>query len=123
MGSGKILLVDDEDMIIEVGRHILERLGYEVITAKSGQEALNVFKKLPKGIELVVLDMIMPETSGSDTFDQLKAVNPEVKILLSSGYSITGQATDILKRGCDGFIQKPFDISELSKKIEEILTH
>jgi two-component system cell cycle sensor histidine kinase/response regulator CckA len=110
-------------MIIDVGKHILERLGYEVVTAKSGQEAIDVFKKQTEEIDLVVLDMIMPETSGSDTFDYLKAINPEVKVLLSSGYSISGQATDILKRGCDGFIQKPFDISELSIKVEEILTN
>ncbi|MBW2120183.1 MAG: response regulator, partial [Deltaproteobacteria bacterium] len=67
------------------------------------------------------LDMIMPEMGGGETYDKLKEINPQVKVLLSSGYSIDGQATDILKRGCDGFIQKPFNISELSQSIKRVL--
>jgi CheY-like chemotaxis protein len=70
---------------------------------------------------MVILDMIMPDMSGGDTFDRLKEINPETKILLSSGYSINGQATEILERGCDGFIQKPFNMKQLSRKIREIL--
>jgi DNA-binding NtrC family response regulator len=65
--------------------------------------------------------MIMPGVSGGETFDRIKAINPEVKVLLSSGYSINGQATEILKRGCNGFIQKPFRMTELSHKIREAL--
>jgi len=63
----------------------------------------------------------MPDMGGSDTYDRLKEINPGVKVLLSSGYSLDGQAEDILKRGCDGFIQKPFDLIELSRKIKEVL--
>ena len=73
------------------------------------------------GIDLVVLDMIMPETGGAQVFDTLKGINPNLKVLLSSGYSLNGQASEILARGCNGFIQKPFDLDSLSQKIREIL--
>ena len=70
---------------------------------------------------MVILDMIMPGMGGGETFDALKAVGGEVKVLLSSGYSIDGQATEILNRGCVGFIQKPFSISDISIKLREAL--
>ena len=120
-GSETILLVDDEPMIIEVGREILGVLGYEVLTAASGREAIDLYQRNQEGINLFIIDMIMPRMSGSELFDQLKRINPAVKVLLSSGYSIDGQAREILHRGCDGFIQKPFSVSQLSVKIREIL--
>ena len=70
---------------------------------------------------IVLLDMIMPDMSGSDTYDRMKDIDPKVKVLLSSGYSINGQATEIMDRGCNGFIQKPFKMKELSQKLREIL--
>ncbi len=120
-GTETILLVDDEEMIIEVGRGIIERLGYKVLTAKSGKEAISIYEKNRGQIDMVVLDMIMPDMGGGETYDRLKEINPNVKVLLSSGYSINGQATEILDRGCNGFIQKPFNLVELSKKIRNIL--
>jgi two-component system cell cycle sensor histidine kinase/response regulator CckA len=96
-------------------------MGHRVMKAKSGQEAIGIYEKQKDGIDLVILDMIMPGVSGGETFDRIKAINPEVKVLLSSGYSINGQATEILKRGCNGFIQKPFRMTELSHKIREAL--
>jgi signal transduction histidine kinase/CheY-like chemotaxis protein len=120
-GGGTVLLVDDEPMILEIGKMMLQRLGFEVQTACGGEEALQVFKVDPARIALVILDMIMPDLSGGETFDRLKAIRPEVKVLLSSGYSIDGEAAGILERGCSGFIQKPFDIQALSMKIRQIL--
>ena len=70
---------------------------------------------------MVILDMIMPDMGGSDSYDKLKEMNPDIKVLLSSGYSIDGQATEILDRGCKGFIQKPFNMKQLSQKMREIL--
>ncbi|MBW2193143.1 MAG: response regulator [Deltaproteobacteria bacterium] len=119
--SETILLVDDEDMVIEVGKKILTTLGYNVLIARGGEDAINVFKKQPDRIDLVVLDMIMPDVGGGDTYDKMKAINPDARVLLSSGYSVDGQATEILERGCDGFIQKPFNIERLSKKIRGVL--
>ncbi|MCJ7771660.1 MAG: response regulator, partial [Desulfobacterales bacterium] len=100
---------------------MLEALGYKVLLSKTGAEALDSFKQNIGKIDIVILDMVMSEMSGSDVFDHLKKMSPDVKVLLSSGYSIDGHAAEIMKRGCNGFIQKPFTLEQLSKKIREIL--
>ncbi len=120
-GSETILLVDDEEMIIDVGEQLLEELGYQVLTAIGGKEALEIYRENREQIDMVILDMIMPDMTGGDTYDRLKEINPHVRTLLSSGYSVNGQATDILNRGCNGFIQKPFKMEELSRKLRKIL--
>jgi two-component system cell cycle sensor histidine kinase/response regulator CckA len=122
-GSGTILLVDDEEIVLETGVKLLERLGYSVLKAGSGIEAVEVYKNNKEAIDLVILDMIMPEMGGGETYGKMITINPIVKVLLSSGYSIDGKAAEILKRGCKGFIQKPFNLQKLSGKIEEILVN
>ena len=121
MGTGTILLIDDEEMIIKVGVELLQELGYEVLSARSGQEAIELYQKNADKIDLVIMDMIMPGMGGGETFDRLKKINRNIKVLLSSGYSINGQASKILERGCDGFIQKPFNLIQLSDKIQSII--
>jgi len=116
-----VLLVDDEEMIVDIGKEMLENMGYKVLTAKDGKKAIDVYKKNQDKIDVVILDMIMPEMGGGDLYDRLKEINPDIKVLLSSGYSINGQAKTILKRGCTGFIQKPFNMKGLSRKIREVL--
>jgi CheY-like chemotaxis protein len=120
-GTETILLVDDEKMVLEVSREILEFLGYRVYAAGSGQEALAVYMEKRNEIDLVILDMIMPGISGGETFDRLRGINSGIKVLLSSGYSIEGQAQEILDRGCNGFLQKPFQLEKLSRKVREML--
>ena len=120
-GTETVLFVDDEDMIIEVAEEMFEQLGYKVLIARSGKEAIETYERNKEHIDIVLLDMIMPDMSGSDTYDRMKDIDPKVKVLLSSGYSINGQATEIMDRGCDGFIQKPFKMKELSQKLREIL--
>jgi two-component system cell cycle sensor histidine kinase/response regulator CckA len=120
-GTGAILLVDDEEIIREVGKDLLEAIGYRVLLARDGQEAIEVYKKNRAEIALVLLDMIMPHMGGGEAYDRIKEINPDIKVLLSSGYSIDGEACEILARGCDGFIQKPFKIGDLSREIEKIL--
>jgi two-component system, cell cycle sensor histidine kinase and response regulator CckA len=120
-GRGTIMVVDDEQMVTEVLEPMLTRLGYETLICWSGREAVEVFKERKDEVDLVILDMIMPDMGGADVYDHLKSIRPGTKILLSSGYSIQGQAATILARGCDGFIQKPFNINELSEKVKEIL--
>ncbi len=120
-GKETILLVDDEEMIIEVGEALLTKLGYKALFARSGKEAIEIYEANKDRIALVILDMIMPNMGGGETYDKLKEINPDIKALLSTGYSINGQAAEILKRGCDGFIQKPFNMLELSQKIREVL--
>jgi CheY-like chemotaxis protein len=119
--SETILLVDDEPSIIDVGAQLLELLGYKVFTAASGVEAVEVFHRRYSEIDLVILDMIMPHMSGGETFDMLKAIDPSVLVVLSSGYSMTGEAGAIVAKGCKGFIQKPFTPAELSRTIREAL--
>jgi two-component system cell cycle sensor histidine kinase/response regulator CckA len=120
-GTEAILLVDDEQMVLEVNQEMLEMMGYTVLAATGGKEAIALYKENNEVISLVILDMIMPDMSGGETYDHLKAINPNIKVLLSSGYSLDGEAEEILKRGCDGFIQKPFDIKEVSHKVREIV--
>ena len=120
-GAESILLVDDEPVIIDVGEQLLKKLGYRVMTARSGREAIDIYREWKDRIDLVILDMIMPDMDGEKTFDRLKAIEPNIRVLLSSGYSLDGKARAILDRGCNGFIQKPFHLNALSEKIRETL--
>jgi CheY-like chemotaxis protein len=120
-GTETILLVDDEDMVLEVGEGMLLALGYKVLLARGGKEAVTQYGEKAEEVRLVILDMIMPRMGGAETFEALKKIRPGVEVLLSSGYSLDGQAEKILERGCKGFIQKPFDLYVLSRKLREIL--
>jgi len=121
-GTETVLLVDDEQMVLEVTKELLESLGYRVHAAGSGQEAIAVYLEKRKEIDLVILDMTMPGLSGGETFDRLREIDPEIRVLLSSGYSIDGQAQQILERGCNGFLQKPFQLGRLSQKVRDVLS-
>jgi len=120
-GDETILLVDDDDMVIYIGVKMLEKIGYKVMKARTGKEAIEIYRENQKKIDLVILDMIMPEMGGGEVYDFLKSINPRIKVLLSSGYSLKGEAREILGRGCNGFIQKPIDMKDLSLKIRKIL--
>lgn len=120
-GSETILLIDDEEMILELNKELFEKIGYTVLTASSGIEALKLYKEKKSEIDLVIMDMIMPQMHGIELYENIKTVNPDVKVLLSSGYSLNGQAQQIIDRGCNGFIQKPFRIAEISKKVRELI--
>ena len=101
---------------------VLKKLGYTVLEACNGFDAVELYKKLPDKIKLVVLDVVMPDMGGGEVYDRLKEINPEVKVLLASGYSIDDQARKIIERGCNGFIQKPFSMKTMSDKIIDILS-
>ena len=116
-----VLLVDDEEIVVGVGRLMLEKLGFSVLTAASGMEAVDIYKINKGRIGLVVLDMIMPGMGAGDTYNELQAIDPAIKVLLSSGYGVDEQTSEVMKRGCKGFIQKPFNMQVLSEKIEEIM--
>lgn len=116
-----ILLVDDEDMIIEIGSRILEKLGYNVMCAKSGKEGIALYKVKKEEVNLVILDMVMPDMGGAEIFDVLKSVNKDIKILIASGYNMDDDGGELISKGCNGFIQKPFRMEEISRKIREIL--
>jgi CheY-like chemotaxis protein len=114
-----ILLVDDEEMVVDIGVQMLKRLGYNVLEAYSGTEAIEIFQKNSETVDIVIVDIVMPDIEGGETVDTIKQINPNVKIVLSSGYGRDGKANEILQR-CNGFIQKPFSMQELSKTISEI---
>jgi len=120
-GAGTILLVDDEEMVLDVGVQLFKTLGYTVLEAKGGREAIEIYKESKDEIDIVLLDMIMPDVGGGEAYDRMKEINPDIKVLLSSGYSIDGQAAEIVDRGCDGFIQKPFNMKVLSQEVRKIL--
>jgi len=120
-GKGAILLVDDEEIVLDASFSMLKKLGYTVLKAKGGREAVEIYKENKDKINMVLLDVIMPGMSGGQAYDRMKEINPDIKVLLSSGYDIEGQATEILERGCNGFIQKPFNLKELSQNISKIL--
>ncbi len=120
-GREMILLVDDEPMILDVGAAMLEKLGYRVMAAKGGHAALEVLRKAGWEIDLVILDLIMPDIDGEQVFDAIQLQHPELPVLLSSGYAISGQAEGLMDRGCQGFIQKPFDMAALSKYVRKLL--
>ena len=120
-GDGTILFVDDEETVVDVGVQMLHKSGYTVLRAVNGPEAIDIYNDKKADIDLVILDMIMPGMGGSQVYDKIKAINPHVKVLLSSGYSIEGMAKEIMDRGCNGFVQKPFTMNQLARKVKEIL--
>jgi PAS domain S-box-containing protein len=120
-GEETILLVDDEETVVSVSRDMLEALGYSVLVARSGQEAVGIFEKEHGRIDLVILDVIMPDMGGGETFEELQKIDPSARVVLSSGYSLDSLTNKIMDRGCKAFIQKPFTINLLSQKLREVL--
>jgi two-component system, cell cycle sensor histidine kinase and response regulator CckA len=122
-GTETILLVDDEEMIISVGEEILKTLGYEVIVARGGLEAIDLFAQNRNQIGVVILDMIMPDLEGGKTFDALRRIDQNVKVILSSGYSLNSEAENIMQRGCNAFMQKPFNAYTLSRTLRTVINN
>ena len=119
-GTGKILFVDDEEIILNLGYSQLTNLGYEVILAEDGMKAIEIFKERHKEIFAVILDMIMPGINGKDTFIKLKEIDPNVKVIFSSGFSHEGRINELINLGGIAFLQKPYRIYDLSKLLFEI---
>ena len=120
-GRGTILIIEDEEMVMKMTRQILEMLGYSVIEAKTGQEAINVAKTFDNDIDLAMLDILLPDMSGDAIYPFLMKARPDLKVIVFSGYSIDGPAKKILHAGAEDFIQKPFSVAELSEKLKKVL--
>jgi len=120
-GTETLLIVDDEEEVLTVNRQLLETLGYTVLSARSGQEALALYAGHREAIDAVILDITMPQMGGKETFQRLRKMNPTLRVLLSSGYSMEGKAKEILEEGGSGFIQKPFRIRDLAAKVRQVL--
>ena len=113
--------MDDEEMVRDAAAGMLRELGYKVAICKDGTEALEYYRTAWRHVDLVILDMVMPEMRGRDTFIALRRINPRIKALLSSGYPINGEARNILDEGVVGFLQKPFRIAALSQMVAQAL--
>jgi CheY-like chemotaxis protein len=120
-GRETILVVDDEDYVLDACKAMLTKLGYRTILAHNGEEALDIFRRDNGRIDLIMLDMVMPGMDGLKAYEHLKKINPAVNVILSSGYSLTGVVKEILDKGCDEFIQKPFSLSQISRITRELL--
>ena len=115
-----ILFADDDQLCLDVGVEILKKLGYSVLKARDGQEALEVFEDNKDTVDLVILDMRMPYNGGR-AFDQLRRIKSDVKVIIASGYTEDQRIREMYEQGCIGFIQKPFRINKLSEKILKAL--
>jgi len=120
-GSGNVLLIDDEIEVLHIASQLLEKVGYTVFTASSGAQAIDTLNSIDVKIDLIILDMVMPEMDGGATFRRIRSVDPNIKVLLWSGYQSDERINRLLDQGCVGFIQKPIDINLLSKKLSEVL--
>lgn len=120
-GSARILLVDDEQMILDFCSRLLVDIGYKVTSCKNGEEAVEYYRNNWKDIDIVILDIVMPKMNGKITYCKMKKINPDIIVLISTGYNINGEAQEILDEGANGFIHKPFNQSEISNKIAEML--
>ncbi|NOY77603.1 MAG: PAS domain S-box protein [Calditrichaeota bacterium] len=120
-GKGRILIVDDEDVIRTVLSRMLVRMGFSVSMASDGQEAIQLFRESPENFDLIIIDMLMPVMDGKETFQALKSLDPHVRVLLSTGYTLDESAQSLIDQGVLGYLHKPYNINELSKKLEAIL--
>ena len=121
MGTETILLVDDEAYIIDVGELMLQGLGYTVLTANNGKEAVDIYSELKETIDLVVLDLVMPDMGGEEVFNKIRKLKKGIKVLFASGHYVGDQTRDLLKSGASDFLQKPFNLRQLSTKIRGLL--
>ena len=121
VGSETILIVDDEKQVLEACRAMLNQLGYRTIPANNGKEAVEIFQKENADIDLIILDMIMPGMDGLTAYKHFKEINANVKVILASGYSMSDNVKEIVAKGCDEFIQKPFTLSQISLVTRRLL--
>jgi DNA-binding NtrC family response regulator len=120
-GDETILLVDDNEAVWDVLIESLQNLGYSVILAEDGIDTVEIYRNNPDQIDLVILDMIMPKQGGHSTFFELKSIDPEVNVLLISGYVSESEVKDLLQQGAKGFLPKPCRIDVLAKELRRIL--
>jgi two-component system cell cycle sensor histidine kinase/response regulator CckA len=121
LGEGLILIVDDEESIRTIAERILIKYGYDVVQAKNGREAVEIYKKDHVEIKGVLLDMSMPVMSGKEAYIKMKAINPELKVLLASGFRQDDRVEEVIKLGVNGFIQKPYTLKGLARAMFDIL--
>ncbi len=114
-------MVEDEDLVRDVTKRLLKRAGYLILIANNGKEALNLYAEKRDKISLVILDLIVPEMGGKECLEKLREINPDAKILMTSGYYTTETAREITESGAAGFILKPYDSKRILTAVREVL--
>lgn len=117
-----ILVVDDDEVVLDVGTMMLEKIGYQVLRAKNGAEAVQIFKQNGSEIDLVLLDLNLPGESGADTFNKIREIDRDARVILSTGYNETQAVLELMDLGCRGILQKPFSMEKLFAKVAETLS-
>ncbi|MGB5155933.1 MAG: response regulator [Desulfobacterales bacterium] len=120
-GNETILLVDDEEPLRRLGYELLNKQGFTVFVAENGEEALEIYRENKKIIDLVILDVSMPGMGGYLCFKELRKMNPNIKVIIVTGYSDNGKVKEIIKSGAAGFVGKPYRFTKILNKIQEIL--
>jgi len=121
VGRGTILVIEDEPAVMDLTRTVLERLGYRVLEATTGKEAIDIANSFNGAIDLALMDIKLPDMTGNQVYPRIMKARPEMKVLVCSGYSIDGPAHEIIAAGAQGFVQKPFSVLTLSEKLKEAL--
>jgi CheY-like chemotaxis protein len=120
-GTETILLVEDEEDIRDLGAKLLNEIGYRVVTAVNGKEALEIYQRDRESISLVILDLIMPVMDGRRCLDEILRINPKARVVIASGYSESGPANGVMDSGAKGFVQKPYNMRQLLTTVREVL--
>jgi CheY-like chemotaxis protein len=120
-GSETILLVDDEEILRDIGKDILEKFGYTVLLAADGESALELYRENPEDISLVILDIVMPGMGGKECLEEILKVNPQAKVVMASGYSINGRVKEVLDGGARAFIKKPYELKRMLGEVRKVL--
>jgi len=118
-GSGTVLLVDDEDLILAAATNILRCMSYDVITASNGYDALELYQQNMKRVKIAIIDLIMPRMSGIDLFHELHRLNPDLQVIISSGFSNESAINELIRAGASGIIYKPYSASGLAEVMEK----
>lgn len=122
--SPGVLLADGDDMFLNIARQMLEATGYRVLNAKTGKEVLATYREKKNAVDLIILGLVTPDTAGTvAVYEDLRRLDPDVAVLVSNGYGLDGETSPILGNGRTAFIERPFSITELSRKIRGLLDH
>ena len=116
-----ILLIDDEETVINISEMMLKRLGYRVLKAHSGYEGLKLFEENKSTIDLIISDLEMPKMNGKEVMDKLREIDPQIKVILSSGALTNADEKNVVNKGFNGFIKKPYNMNTLCEKMAEII--
>ena len=116
------LIVDDEEIILDIESFFLQKVGFNTLKASNSEEAYRLYEDKKEHIDIVVLDMFMPDEKGTDTYKRLKRMNPDIKVLISTGSEKDRDVNEILNDGQNGFIKKPFKFDEFTSNVNTILS-